>query len=427
MGRSLLGGGGFYGWIVLATTALVFFMGAGSLMSFGVFLPSICEEFGWSRGLVSGAYMAAFAVAGLCSPLVGWFVRKFGASRAIISGGFLGSLGVLLLSFQSHLWQFYLAYGLLIGLGVGLGGFIPTTTLATDWFQRRRSLALGILIASGGLGGLVLIPGLMALIDVVQWRATYLIMAAGGLVFMVVIPGLVLRNKPEDLGQVPDGGPSSVAAEAIEKTHHIPAEFTVGEAIRTKTFWLLTAFGLAHMFALTMIVSHEVAFLVDMGIGAAAAAATFSLVPGLMTVGKLSAGFLGLRFSIRGVAFGATVLTAAATTAISMANTLPIVVAANILFGIGTGAAWVAVTTLYPAYFGRNDYPRTIGTALPFWKILGGLAAPFAGVFHDVTGSYTVPFTVAIILLAGALACISMAVPPSRAQSRFEPGCQAAL
>ena len=116
---------GFYGWITLSTSALVYVLMCGVLMyPFGVFLPFICEEFSWGRGAVSGAYTMLMAVSGLIGPLAGILIAKYGSRLAIVLGNILSALGLALLAFHTRIWQLYVGYGVLIGMGVGLGGFI---------------------------------------------------------------------------------------------------------------------------------------------------------------------------------------------------------------------------------------------------------------------------------------------------------------
>ena len=175
------------------------------LYSFPVFLPFLRETFGWSRASISWANSLALIVQGLASPLAGMYVMRYGARKALAAGGILCVLCFVVASFHTRLWELYLAYAVLFGLGGSLCGMLAMTTIVNNWFVKKRPLALSILLTAGGLGGLVMVPLIMAMINRFGWRNSYLVLAAMIFVLLVVLPGFLVVNKPEDLGQVPDG------------------------------------------------------------------------------------------------------------------------------------------------------------------------------------------------------------------------------
>ncbi|HSW39298.1 MAG TPA: MFS transporter, partial [Acidobacteriota bacterium] len=226
---------GFYGWINLISAAFIGIIGGFYIVSFSYFLPFLVEEFGWNRGVVSLAATINLIALGLCGPFAGMFIVKYGARRSIILGNCMGFAGFLLLYFHSHLWQLFLGYGFLVGTGAGFGGMLAATTVVNNWFVKRRALALSIFLASGGAGGVVMGPAIMRLIETVGWRSTFLFISMLVLVFAVILPAILIRNKPEDLGQAPDGVRGTeaqtpkkpVPPKAAYKT---PVDFTLKEA-----------------------------------------------------------------------------------------------------------------------------------------------------------------------------------------------------
>lgn len=418
MGIALLGGGKFYGWVVLAAAALAYFLGAGVLIyPFGVFLPVICKEFNWSRGAVSGAVTLLLTLAGVSGPLAGMFIAKFGARRAIVMGNLLGGLGMLLLAVHSHLWQFYVGYGVLVGLGFGFGGTIATTTLANNWFVKRAPLAMSIIMASGGMGSLIMIPVIVVMIGSVGWRSTYMALFAIVLLFGVIVPGLLIRNRPEELGQIPDGVAASepgkvVSSALLRKLYKTPVDFTVREAMRTGSLWLIMVFFMTAVFAVSMVLAHQVAFLVDMGIAAGIAGTALGLLTGMSTFGRLGIGFLGLRYNIRPLAIAALTLMTIGMAFILVTKSLPMVFVYTVILGIGYGGVTVATLSLFPAYFGRTNYAKIVGFTVPLVTLVGSTGAPLAGAIFDATKSYTMPFTIAVLALILGLICLIFARPP---------------
>jgi len=418
MGSTKSSGEKFYGWAATAVAALVFFIVSGLVIfPFGVFLPSICEAFSWSRVVVSGALTVLLAMMGLVAPLAAGFISKYGARRAIIFGNLLAAVGLFFLAYHSAVWQLYILYGGFTGVGLGFGGLLATTTIANNWFVKKRTLALGIIVAASGVGGMVLVPAVQMVITWAGWRSAYLFSAAAMLVFGVIIPGVLIRNKPEDLGQQPDGPravtPSVPVPETgAKKLYQTPVDFTLKEAMQTRALWLVIALFAGFTFAMSMVMAHQIAFLTDLGIGAGISASILGLRAGAGTVGKLGAGFLGLRFNVRPLIVVTMVLMTIGMTLIFFAGYLPVAFTHALILGIGYGGVGVAVTGLMPAYFGSGHYPEIFGFSLPFTTVLGALGALVAGGIYDLPGSYVPAFSFAVAVLLAGLVCILLARPP---------------
>ena len=408
----------FYGWVTLVGAALVYFVEAAVIAyPFGIFLPFISDESGWSRGEVSVAPAMSYFVAALFTPFIGWFVAKYGAKKIILIGGVLCSLGLLMMSFHSQLWQLYFAYAVFIGLGTSFAGLVPTTTLAANWFIKKRSLALGIITASGSLGAVLILPAIAPLIGMIGWRATYLVLFIVALVCMALLPWMIIVNRPEEVGQVPDGKTVSVTVKPtgkvpVNKVYQTPVSFTVEETIRNSRFWLLLAAWGTVMFSMGVMVTHTVAFLLDLGISASTAATVFSFMPAMSVVGKLGIGYLGTRVNAHTLALGSSSLMALTMTGLLMTESLYQLFAMVTLFGFGFGGALVSFLNSFPAYFGRESCSKIMGISLPFTMFMMAAGAPFAGFLFDFTGSYVVPFSMLVVVLAAGLGCLLLAKPP---------------
>ena len=124
----------FYGWIAVGGGMMVTIVSGGAFMSsFGVFLPVISADFGWSRGTVAGAIALGTVAFGLPSPFFGAMINKLGARRAIVLGNFLSAVGMAGLFLVHQVWQYYLLY-IFIGATGGLGGYIACSTIGNNWF-----------------------------------------------------------------------------------------------------------------------------------------------------------------------------------------------------------------------------------------------------------------------------------------------------
>ena len=295
---------------------------------------------------------------------------------------------------------------------------LASTTVINNWFVKKRSLGLGISLGAGGLGGIFMGPAIMELINRHGWRTTFLIISLLVLLFGVILPGIFIRNKPEDLGQVPDGPDHKnfpegdlkpVPARAAYKT---PVDFTAKEAMRTPCLWLLIAYFCMSMLAMNALMVHQVNYLLDFGIDSRVAALTLSVMVGVMAFSQLGAGFLGMKFSVKSIAISAEILKLAGITILVSTHSLPLIFVYMVVLGLGFGASMVAIMNIPPNYFGARYYPKIMGFVRLFWAFIGGAGAPLAGLIYDKTGSYLPAFQGAIFVIILGLICLMLAKPP---------------
>ena len=426
MASNKLSKGGFYGWTNLA---ILFFFNVAMmpmLMAFSFFLPFWVKEFAWSRGLASGAQTVSVILSGLSAPMVAIFIMKHGTKKAIVIGNIMSVAGLVLLAFQQHIWQLYLGIGVLLGLGVSLGGMLAMQTVVNNWFIVKRPIALSISMASMGFSGVIVNPSMMALIDLVGWRNTYLILAALAVVFCVIAPALFLKNKPEDLGQVPDGPVSSEpamtapASPAHTNLYKTPVDFTAAEALKTRTLWLLVCYGALQFFVMMGILTHQITFLFDIGISPTKAGMVGGVFSAVMGVSQLGIGFLGLKFRMHSLAVVSMIVGLIGFSFLLFADSLPLVLAYAVVYGLSQGIQSVAMGNLFPDYFGRTEFPKIMGYTMPITTFVSSLGAPAIGYIRDVSGSYIPAFKLLLALLAVSFFCIVFAKPPKHPSLRAD-------
>ncbi|GAI18168.1 unnamed protein product, partial [marine sediment metagenome] len=183
----------FYGWIALAGAALVYFTSSGTFFySYGVFLPTMCDELGWSRAAMGAGLSLGLLTFGLPSPLIGASITRFGPRVNMVLGNLLAALGLVGMSLSHEVWHVYFFYGGLVGLGTGFGLYIACTTVVNNWFIRKRSLGMGLIIAAGGLGGFAFPPLVTWLISTIGWQMSWMVLAGINFTFAVLIGGLIL-------------------------------------------------------------------------------------------------------------------------------------------------------------------------------------------------------------------------------------------
>ena len=400
-------GGGFYGWFALAGGTLVIFtMGGSFVHAFGVMLPVICGEFGWSRATVALALSMGIMAFGLPSPLFGMLVTRFGPRFTVIWGNLLGALGLAGMALVQETWHVYIIY-IIMGAGAGFGGYIAISQVVVNWFVKKRSLALGIFMACGGMGGFVFPPMVTALISTIGWRMTWL--ALGGIVAVlgVLVGGVFLtRNKPEDMGQVPDGTTAGVFDEA-ERAEPEPAAGEGGggkirQIMRERTVWLIGAFAGANAFALGTMNTHQIAYLQDIGFNAMTAATTVSLLSAMVVIGSITLGALALRMNVGYLAIIGFAFELMAIIVLLTTKELGLIYIYAVLLGIGSGAIVTAMPTFVGVYYQRERYAQALGIVLPFQVVFQAVGATTAGAIYDAADSYKLAFVaVAVCLVLG--------------------------
>jgi MFS family permease len=334
---------------------------------------------------------------------------------------------LILVSFQQHIWQLFLGYGVLVGIGMSLGGMLAMMTVINNWFIIKRPMALSISMASMGFGGVVFNPLLMMLINSIGWRNTYLVIAAAAFLFCVILPALLLVNKPEDLGQVPDG-PDSLKAQKAESTQSVPknlyktpVDFTAKEAPMTRTMWLLIGYVVVQFTVMQIMMAHQVTFFIDMGFSDTSAAFAFGFFGFMMGASQLGVGFLGLKIKMYYLAVASVIFGIAGLIIILFARSMGIVILCNVLMGIGFGIQGIALGNLIPDYFGRTEFPKMMGYTMPFTTFLSAIGTPVAGYIREATGSYIPAFQFAIGALVLGFIFIVFAKPPIHPSLKTSP------
>jgi len=411
--------GSFYGWRITAASFTILFVSVGTgLYAPPVFLVPLQEQFGWSRAQISAGGAIGALVSGVLAPLVGVWIDRYGARILMTTGAVVMGAAFALLSLMTSLWHLY-AINLIAAVGISCVAWLPNQTLISNWFERRRGLAMGVSLAGIGFGGLVIAPLASVLLSQVGWRLAYVGMAS--LVLLVIIPLVlgVVRTHPADLGLLPDGEPVDPPLSDTSK-RHTPHDQTQlpgldpREAFRTSAFWLLCGCNFVLAFAVFSIIMHIVAFLSDQGFDPKTAAGLLGLAVGVSVAGRLGAGLLADRFPKRIVMVLTMLLHALAVLCllgVGSVGTMPTFV---VCFGVALGGGAVLTPLLVGEYFGLRAFGKILGlTMIP--ATLGVAIGPvLTGWIFDVTGSYELAFVMHLaVFLIGAILLLALRPPRS--------------
>lgn len=407
----------FHGWWITSLAALLNGYGAGvNFYGFSVFFNPMREEFGWSRAATSGAFSLSRLEGAPLGPIIGWLIDKVGSRRIMVVGLTICGLGFMSMYFIHSLWMFYLIYGVFIATGFSMGFFQAPQAMVANWFIRKRARAIAVLAIGAGLGGATLVPAMGAFMGVVGWRWTAV--AVGSLMCVGGIPlALTLRDRPEEVGQVPDGLPApkwrqsaddpeialSAPVERPEAAEQEEPEFTVSQAVRTSSFWTLLLAMAFRSSILSSIVVHQIAHLEDIGITRHTAESMLGFMILMSIPGRALFGWLGDRLAKQHLLAVSSVLQGIGIFILANATGLAHVWPFLLFYGLGYGGAIPLTQALRADLFGRKAFPVVSGLIMPATTIGGVIGPIFAGYVYDVTESYRIAFYtfVVLILLSG--------------------------
>jgi MFS family permease len=387
----------FYGYNIIASGFGIQALGIGIFVAFGVFFKPLLTDFGWSRATLSGAQSMALIIAGILGILVGRLNDRVGPRIVMTVAGFFFGLGLILMSGLNSVWQLYLFYGVIVGIGLSSIDIIPLSTTAR-WFVRRRGMMTGIVKVGTGTGQLALPLVASMLIAAYGWQTSYIVIGAAAMVLLISV-GQLLRRDPARMGLLPDGD------REIKTESSKPAEtgFSLREALRTRQFWTICLAYLATMFCLLIIMVHIVPHATDVGISSTAAAGVLSAIGGISMAGRFVTGIAIDRIGNRLSMIICFILLILVLLWLQLARELWMFYLFAVVYGIAHGGLFTVISPIVAEYFGVRAHGALFGIVF-FSSMVGGAIGPvLAGHIFDTTGSYTSAFWTCIAVAAFAL------------------------
>jgi len=394
----------FYGWVIVFTAGVGLLLGYAPVFvySFSVFIKSLAQDFHTSRASISFAFTLANVMQSVGAPLIGRLVDRFGAHKVIVPSTVI--FGLVIISFKyfsTNLWQLY-AFFIVIGF-IGTGAApVPYGIVVSRWFDRRRGLALGLMMMGLSSGAILMPPIAQHLIILFGWRTSYAIVGFVVLAISVPVVGIFLKDSPEKMGLQPDGEPDLNTGSTARKNEQ-GVNWSV--ARREPTFWFLASAFFLLGASVHACVIHLVPMLTDRGISVERAAFASSLLGVALLIGRVFTGYFLDRFFgphvamllFSGVAVGISLFLTGA------GGSLPLL--AVFLVGLGMGAEADIIAYLTSRYFGLRSFGEIYGYLFATFTLAGALGPVLMGVGFDHLGSYRAPllFFLAATLVATAL------------------------
>lgn len=398
----------FYGWwIVFASFFISLYVGSIVFFGFTAFVEPLKEEFGWSYTQIAFASSLRGLEMGIIAPFVGFLVHRFGARKLNLWGIIAIGFGLILLSYTRSLAMFY---GSILLLAFGAGGCtsVVLMTAIVNWFNKNVGKALGVTASGFGASGLI-VPLIVWLIDVYNWRTTCIILGLG--MWVMGIPlSFVIRNKPEHYGYLPDGELPDDSNPHFEiQTNEI--EIGLKEALKNRSFLYLNLVETIRTMSLSAVIIHVMPYLSSVGIPRPTAGLVAAAIPIFSIIGRFGFGWLGDIFDKRFIMAIAFFFMGMGMLAFCYAQTGWVIFVFLLLFSPGFGGTVILRGAILREYFGRSHFSKMLGIIFGSAAIGGIIGPTLAGWVFDTFGSYYFIWLV-FCLLFGLLIWLTLRIKP---------------
>lgn len=399
-----------YGWVMVGLTFLTTLSTAAVMGLVGVLILPLQTEFGWTATDIGGPLSLRLALFGVTAPFAAAFMARYGFRRVVSTALVMVIAGVILATRMTQLWQLWLSWGLLVGLGTGLTAMVLGATVANRWFTARRGLVMGMLTAANATGQLLFLPLAARLAEGFGWRVAVVPATVACCVAWALMLTLG-REYPADVGLPPYGESVVVPRPAMSRSGNA---FTrtlavLAEAAATPVFWML--FGTFFVCGLStngLVQNHFIPLCHDLGLEAVAAAGVLAMMGAFDFVGTIGSGWLTDRFDSRWLLFMYYGLRGLSLMALPY---MDFTLFGLSLFAVFYGLDWIATVPptvrIASQEFGREKGPMVFGWAFAAHQLGAAVAASGGAMVRDNVGSYLPAFFAAgVACLVAALAAV---------------------
>ena len=410
----------YYGWYVIAALFFATFLAIGSRQGFGVFVKTWEQDWGISTATVSVAASVGWLVNGVSQPFVGRLTDVYGGRRVVVISLLIMAIATISVSYVTNIYGLIALYGFVISFASG--GISPATTgvIVARWFEKKRGMAMAVLIAGGSVGGLIVVPFLSYVLMEFSWQTAYWLV--GGLALALGVPLLliVVRSNPEDMGLRIDGEIPSESGETEIIVRAVGPKFVEKwrDSLSSKPIWQLSIAYFVCGITTASISVHFVRWAISEDISTGTAALAFGVLSGINACGVLVVGLLSDRWQRKNL-LGAVYLIRALAFISLIVLPGPSAIWAFAVIG---GMSWLATVPLTASLTADVYGVRNLGTLFGFANMahqLGGAAAVILfGWAFTAWGSYDVPFAIGALTLVGA-GIVSLSIREKKNSVRY--------
>jgi len=417
----------YYGWVVVAVASLGnFTSAAGQTYTFSVFQESFVVDLNISSTSIAGLYLFGSLTAAVLIIFVGRYLDLFGPRVMFVFVTMCLGSGAFWLSSVSSAWQLYVGFVIMRTMGQGALPLISSNVVSI-WFIRKRAIAIAVSALGGSLAtGLFPIYSAL-LIEVVGWRNAWIVIGISVCALLILPVVLFIRSTPESIGVLPDGDKDENGSQSYDRGNDInqrdpEPSWTLKEAARTRTLWLLVIAGSTHSLVGTGLMFHQVSIMAGKGFSSAIGASVFGVMAPMLIAGQFLSGYLSGRIPQRYLLAGGQFMMMITIGLLLTATEIWQIYLYGAVMGLNWGLVMNAVVTIWPNYYGRRNLGSIRGVT-NFWFMTASALGPLPlALSIDLTGSYT-PGLITYLLIppVTAFAAIFAGSPSATSSTSINP------
>ncbi len=403
-----------YSWIIVAILAVVQVFASSISMAAGIMLPPLTDEsgpFGWNESLVTLGIAAYYGFGAIYAPITGWLGDRFGSRLMLLACACLYLISMLLLSWITEIWHFFLFFGVLLSLTQSLG-MVPLMASVSGWFRRRLGLGIGILWAAGGVGTAAFAPIAGWLIESLGWQGNFMVVGlVGGAAMLALVP--LMRNRPAEMGIEPYGARAgdSVPARLAKNMEQLRIKTFNQHIRRTKPFWNLPLIHGLGCAGHGIILIYVAKYAIDTGVfvSLAAAGIILAIISLVSIISRFGTPVLAEIYGTRKMMAVSLSIQAITVPIIMFGPAEPwVFYLFAVAFGLGFGGEWTGYLIINRQYFGDGPMGTVYG-----WQTTGALMGHFiatalAGLIMYATGSYMAVLSLSMAYSFGGVVVIAL-------------------
>ena len=407
----------YYGWIVIAVGALGTYASSGSAqVTLAGIQTLIFEDTGWDRSTIALGITIGTWVAGLLTPVFGKIADTHGPRLAMPLTSLIVGVCFYWIGGMSAIWHFYVAYIIARGLGNPVLIGVMPRTVAVNFFDRKRNLALGIVSMARPCFGAINVQLITLISTWSSWRTAYKLLGVYSILLTIPL-SLFIRKDPESIGLLPDGEKPKLSnqesfiksEEVADIDKHI---WSAREAAKTFTLWAIVSAEFLIILTSGTIGFQLVPYLHESGLPISMAALAWTISTLLNAFSNPIWGFLSDIYSPRKLVLSAMPICLVVTSIFLLIDGGYPGFACVVIWGAASGGLNVLGGMIIANYFGRHSFGSISGIMGPFQIIGLGLGPIIGAIMYDATGGYMYLFAFAIITYIAATILFFFAKPP---------------
>lgn len=371
----------------------------GIRSSYGVFFDSLGGEFSLTRATNSSIYSAFLIVSAIFGLINGWLLDRYGPRIVFAAMGFFTGLSLIISSQVNSFWQLYLSYSLLLAVGTG-GSISLAASAVAKWFRRDQGLAIGIATSGTGLGLVFIAPLAGYLVDTLGWRLSFVVIGTIALL-LVTISAMLFRKTPEkpDTESHNTGLPSAKQELRYDRRNLQSGDFNLIQALKTSSFWFIFVLFLLFALCSSLLITHIVPYAIDTGIATVQASAILSVFGGISAFSRMFAGRITDVIGRKIPAVIYLLIGACSVILLIWSHELWMFLLLAATYGICFGGFGVIILVLIVDVFGSRSIGAILGATEIAFSIGSAIGSALGGFVFDHTGSYTLAFALAGMIL----------------------------